>query len=853
MAYSTSTAKNNYDEALQVAEKAIEAQPGNLEWRRRAARSAELAGRREHALTHWLYLVEQGDGAARQSALRLTRSLDELPIRRSLLEGVLRAGNGDADLLKEYISVCETLGATGEAYDLLSSKISFGNRELLLKELARLAEMLGRPLDAVNALEQLALIRPLTSEELLKRSSLQFGVGDLQRDWQRAFGSSQDGAASAELGAGEGTTTEPRRAYSWRDADRAGGDERRFLKIDSPSVGAAVKYEFNRDERNVSGVKTVDTSHTVTERLELNSKGYLYHPALLQFGVKCAPEFTQSFKAYSDNSGDKGSDGSSFRPNYQLNATLLSQKPYTLSLFSQHLEAQSWASYTGITTTLTDSYGADLSLKYSLFPTTLGFSKSNAEQQGYYRSSNDWEEFHLLTRHSDKISGESSLSSTYSANRQETNNVSTTIKTFNTIVNNQLKLLQDERLKLASNLQYTHQDATTSRTNSFFVNEQLDWRHLPTLQSQYLYNYRRVTTATSANYWHSLDARVTHTLYENLTTVAGVSGILNDADGGSQKTASGMLSTDYRRRLGTWGNLGVTAGLNEQYSHRSGTAGTVQVSNEPHTLSVGNDTYLNQADVILTTITVTNSSGAVIYVNGIDYRIDQIGRSTRISRLPLGSIADGQLVLISYGYTRSAGFDDQLLTQQYGTTLDLFRTLFLSYRYLQANQTILSGPPPDRLNNSRIHLATARFDEGWGESAFTYEDAVSNSDLSYTRWEASQWFRLRYSNWLQANLRGYYGETSYRSIDDLRKTFGGTTGAYWSPLPWLKFTLEGYLERVEGRLQRSINGGGRADAEASYRLWTAKVSYKYSDQNDLVSRYNRRSQILLFEISRAVW
>jgi hypothetical protein len=73
--YVMHTANDKHEEALQVAEKVVAAEPGNQGWRRRAARSAELAGRRRQALNHWLYLAEQGDGVARQSALRLTRSM----------------------------------------------------------------------------------------------------------------------------------------------------------------------------------------------------------------------------------------------------------------------------------------------------------------------------------------------------------------------------------------------------------------------------------------------------------------------------------------------------------------------------------------------------------------------------------------------------------------------------------------------------------------------------------------------------------------------------------------------------------------------------------------------------------
>lgn len=51
----------------------------------------------------------------------------------------------------------------------------------------------------------------------------------------------------------------------------------------------------------------------------------------------------------------------------------------------------------------------------------------------------------------------------------------------------------------------------------------------------------------------------------------------------------------------------------------------------------------------------------------------------------------------------------------------------------------------------------------------------------------------------------------------------------------------------------SVNGGGKLDLEASYRLWSARIGYKYTDQNDQISDYQRRNHILQFQISRTVW
>lgn len=867
MAYTSHMAKDQHDEALQVAEKAIGQRPLNLSWRKKAATSAELAGKREQALAHLLYLAEAGDGTARQSALRLSRSMQEFPVRRYLLESMLLGGDEDPQLLKEYLNVTESLGVSNEAYDLLASNLLSGAREPLLKEQARLAERLGRPAEAVNALNRLALIRPLSPEETMQRAKLMFGQGDLDRAWETENRLQQEKEATAgktestaEQGAqqappaepaGAPRQDEPRRSYVWTVSKRAQA-ERKYFLIEPPMVAALVKYEFNDEVRTVAGQKQTESAHTITERVDLATKGHIYHPALLNYSLKFSPEFRQSIQTTAGVTGTASSEGNSFSPNYFTNAVLLGQKPYTLHLFAQHLEAQSWATYTGLNQTKTDSYGADLNLKYSLLPTTIGFSSSRSEQNGYYSSSSEWQEAHLFSRHSG-ITGESSLTANYSISKQTTNATPNEVKTLTTNFSNQYQFTKDGAVRLGSNLQYMQQDSSSIDNASLQVNEQLTWEHRKNLRSQYTLSYRQTETPTSDSYWASLDGRLTHKLYENLTTTAGVTGTSTSSTGTREKSLAGLLTTAYQRRLSSWGNLGLQAGGTYLYTTRTGARGTSQITNEPHTLSSLVETYLDKVDVVLSSIVVTNSAGTVIYVRDVDYQIDLIGNLIRVSRLPLGAISEGQLVMVNYSYNRDAGYDDAVITQNYGITLEFWQSLYLSYRYTQARQHLLAGPTPDRLSNATIHLASVRYLLGWTETGATYEDNTSSSDISYSRWEVSEAIRVRPNSWFLLNLRGYYGETSYRSYQDQKQTYGGTGNLGWIPYSWMRVDLEGYLERVDGSLEKTTNSGARAGVEMNYRLWTLRLGYKLSEQDSQMSRYNRTSQLVQMELSRALW
>lgn len=863
-AYTTHMAQDRHDEALKVAEEAVRVRPQNYVWRRRAATAAEMAGKRQRALAHLLYLAESGDGTARLSGLRLARSMDEYPVRRYLLEGLLLSGSEDPELLKEYVAVSEQLGISHEAYDLLAPKLSSGSRELLLQEQARLAEQLGRASEAVNALNRLALIRPLTPEETIRRARLMHGQGDLVKVWQTgqepvsapdtgrqpppAVAPPPSAPATAPEAAAEPDA--PRRSYVWTSSVPR-TDERRYFLIEPPKVAAMIKYDYNQEDRIVAGQRSTNSAHTVTERLDLVTSGFVYHPALLQYNLKFSPEFRQTTLTRSELGSGTATEGSGFSPNYYANTVLLSQKPYSMSLFAQRTENQTWSTYTGVSKTSTESYGGDINLKYSLMPTTVGGSVSKSEQIGFYNTSSDWQEVHLYSRHRG-VTGETGLTANYSISSQVSNSTPNDIKTLNAGLSNKYEFTSDGRIALASNLQYMDQRSSLMKNTSLQVNESLSWEHDKQLRSRYTASYRRSEAPQTDSDWLSLDGRVTHQLYENLTTTAGVTGTANNSTGTRERSLAGMLNSVYQRRLSTWGNLGLQAGWNYLYTTRSGMRGASQELNEPHTLNILVETYLAQPSVVPGSVRVTNSSGTVVYVQDLDYRLDLIGNLTRISRLPLGAIGEGQLVLVTYSYSRDAGYDDAVLTQNYGFNLDFWRSLYLSYRYLQAQQYLMAGPPPSRTSSAVVHLMSLRYLLGWTETGASYEDN-RGADISYTRWEVSEAVRARYGNWLQFNLRGYYGVTEYRSHQDQRTTYGGTTNLNWLPYTWMRFELEGYLEQIDGDIEKSTNSGARALLEMQYRLWTLRFGYKMSEQDNRMSRYTRTSQLMQMELSRALW
>ncbi|MCE1225088.1 MAG: tetratricopeptide repeat protein [Geobacteraceae bacterium] len=185
LAHTVFLANANLKEALAVAQRAVKARPADKVWRKKAAQTAEWASRPDIALENWFYLAERGEQEGEQAVLRLSRALQEFPLRMQLLEQMMTRQAATPELLKEYLFVAEGMGMPQRAYDLFASgRIQGGDSVWLLTEQARLAEQLGRPADAISAWQKRAALKPLEAVESLRLASLWYARGEVLQAWQ---------------------------------------------------------------------------------------------------------------------------------------------------------------------------------------------------------------------------------------------------------------------------------------------------------------------------------------------------------------------------------------------------------------------------------------------------------------------------------------------------------------------------------------------------------------------------------------------------------------------------------------------------------------------------------------------
>lgn len=619
--------------------------------------------------------------------------------------------------------------------------------------------------------------------------------------------------------------------------------------IKRPAMGVALTYEYKDESRTTSGSTAKDSYHRFKERVGFKTDGWLYHPALMQYSLLFEPEWIQSREHR-----DPGETAKivSFSPDYALTASFLQQKPYTVDLFASRLEYPIWAAFSGSTESITETYGSTVRLKYEILPATFGYTHTETEQSGYYNSQNIRDDYHLTARHQNPR-GNTTLTSTYSEDQRTTQGITTRINTFNNSLTNNHQLTDDKRVNLNSFLSYRAQQNESLDTENFRLKELLNWRHKKNLRSNYSFIYDRQQSGETHTDKTSLGANLTHLLYENLTTEVGSGVDLYNYSDGEENAFNTHLDFAYSRPI-PQGTLNLNMGWNYTYTARSGADTSVtQVTNEPHTMGPAQETYLDNYNVDPNSIIVTNTPGTIVYIENIDYTVDVTGDFTRIHYLPFGAITAGQQVMISYRYLRDSAYDDGLLTETYGFNTTLFHDWQLSYNYIRSKQNILSGQAPDNQIDDSVHRARIRYNIRWSDTALNFEDNNRQSSRAYTRWEILETLNYRPTWHMYLAVKGYLGQTSYKDNDEVKDFYGVVTTFDWLLARWCKFHLEGYYSSIRGDLEQTTNSGAKAGFEFRYRIWKARLSYDYTNQNNLSTEYRRREQLFRFEIIRITW
>ena len=424
-------------------------------------------------------------------------------------------------------------------------------------------------------------------------------------------------------------------------------------------------------------------------------------------------------------------------------------------------------------------------------------------------------------------------------------------ETLSTELTNNYAFADDNRTHLDSLIYHMAADYNGIDQTIWNVSENLYWTHGENLLTRYRADYRRREFGDAVNEEERLSAALTHRFQDRLTTDLGVAARFNQFDGGRQDLYASNLGFLYRRPIPK-GSVEIGADYDYGITNRMGTQKIIP-TDERLTLSTGTDSYLDEEDIDLESIVVTDLTGTTVYSENIDYQVDLVGPAVRVSRTLLGAIADGQQVLVHYSYQIDAAYDDSRFGQEYRFSLELWSFVYLAYAHSRIDQRILSGQPPDDPLDDTANTVRLSFITRWSDTQFFLDRQDRSNDASSVTRRISQRFNFRPARNFFLTLLGDLGDRDFTDLDEEEDFYslGGSLG--WTPLTWCNLDLSYQRRSISGDRRDELDTEMAATAKAIYGIWTGSLAYRLRDQDDQENANSLQRQEVVVQISRRLW
>lgn len=465
----------------------------------------------------------------------------------------------------------------------------------------------------------------------------------------------------------------------------------------------------NDHETRENGQVTDEKDLFFREEVGLRSTGYFYHPNLIDWNAGLRLGLTQQRIDINDDSFD--SNGTI--TGYNLSALLLKEKPVSVRAYtarSQEFIDRSFARQIELDSRVT---GAEVMFKGPM-PVSLLYENRSDFEESDIRTDDETSDL-LRIRATD--ARDRDLFTQFTYEHEDTDKTSTFFLDGQPPVVQDLPDRRDEftatnRWRFDDGL-YTHtlngQTRLLRRRGSFnndilSFNQRLDLQHSDTLGTFYRVQALNDETDTQQDDLLEGEIGFIKKYYQSLAVTGRVFGSDRQIESGSEQRYGTFFDFDYRKKtpVGQYtSGLGVGTDLETQESE----SGQLAVRDEAVVLAGVTPQRLNEPNIVAGSVAVTDANNAVRFIEGIDYRLQQIGEFTEIVRLVTGTIADGQLVLVDYDIAaaENARFRTDRINWRHRLQLkDLPIALIAEYRL--RDEKLQSGDDPGNLDREEVIL-----------------------------------------------------------------------------------------------------------------------------------------------------
>ncbi len=613
--------------------------------------------------------------------------------------------------------------------------------------------------------------------------------------------------------------------------------------VERPVIKLSLEYQEKDENRSGPGIEPRnEQTDTFWQRLELESRGWLYHPDLLLFSFGLEPQWKQRDTEASDTFF-RG-DNDKFL-GYYLDADVLRQKLHSFKLFLRQSRNEFNSTLSPDNITETDISRVVWIINNNLFPTTVTLEKNDTKFEDFFSTRDDSNIFRLESKYSSDTH-QINLLSEY-VDQLRVIDVQR-IDVERSLVNMNSNYAFSDSVRLTSTIFNLDSRSDVSDSKSFLWSEKLMLQHRPNLRSEYTARFDSRENNSFRSDTRFLSGALEHLLYENLTTRFELLSSNDDFDNGEIDVTEADLDFRYRRKIPA-GMLTITSGYAYRVEDNEIDAASSQVLNERHTLNGITQEFLDRTSIDLDSIIVTDITKTTTYIEGIDYVLSVVGDSVAIERGTFGGIADGETVLVDYVFSTQSPFKADRRSARFGVNLNLWRILGFHYNYSRVKEELISGIRPSDLSNDRVQRIGASLRWRWSTTTADYElrDTVRTPLI---RRQIQQAFAFRVSRSLSFGASARYADTDFRDSGSDSRAIGFAGNLRWDMGRWGRLEVKAFSRDIDGESQRTRSDGLISKWSLRYGDWSGFVRYEDIDESDDLTIQTRDRRLVTLHVSR---
>ncbi len=458
-------------------------------------------------------------------------------------------------------------------------------------------------------------------------------------------------------------------SYLEQPQEAAGLPKLQYLKLDVEAEKSS--------QRSSLGAESQYQRLYVAPALGISWDYFLYHPDLFNFSILAEPGYSWQ------EAGPP--DALSRRDDVLLNGTLtgrlLQLKPYATSVFASSTHNTHQYDFFNSVIEDSHSYGVLTGYRTGPVPVTLSFQQISRDTTGFnYDTTSDQTTLDLHARNERARQNFTDFAYQYSHYESRSTGSGETFRDtsdFHYITLNDTENF--EHSVLTSTLLFDQSETTAVNSQDLNLLLHYSIEHLPNLRSIYDYSFARFATDSGDAMQDSARAGLQHQLYESLTSYGDFHGSsANSSFGGSTlDLVSGGTSASvaYTKRLGNWGRLTLSDGVNFDFTDQQSSGGILLISKESHALPSGQWVRLNVPRIIVIVIVATDAAhGEMPLTENVDYLVDRTRDPWQLQRNPFSTVLtdSNNTVLVTYTVRPNPSGSYSTLSDQAQIRLDLW-------------------------------------------------------------------------------------------------------------------------------------------------------------------------------------